>query len=803
MRLRSLRVEGFGKLVDRTFEFGRGLTVIAGPNEAGKSTLAAAVVAALYGLQRGEKDRWRPWDDRAAFATTLVYETGDGKAWEVQREFDKDAKGIRVYDARGQDVAAQLGNGRALAPAEAHLGVPLEVFLQTACARQTAVAIDASAAGAVSTVLARALDGGPKEDAAIGALTRLDAAVRKYVGTERAHKNAPLKKLRRLEEQQSAAAAAARAQLEALAELRERIAYAKTARDRDAGAAAELERRARSLRAANLRARLAALKEYRDELAALQTNRAAYDDVVSFPADQVDALDNAFEGWHSAERVAEAATKHHAEEALRPEERAELAERRADAGTLDDHAVDALRTAAAQAEAAHARAVAASNDAAAARREGDGGRTLAGALLVVTLVALCAAVGVAIAHLWLDTAAVGAIALVLGIGAVARARSRAGRRTDADARQRIGDAALTDERVTSEALARALAPIGLSSVDELVRRRERFVALAAREAAAQKTAGRVQEARAVAQAEARRFDALATALLPGLGGSREERRAEARRRAARRIERDGLDASLAMLTMRRAHLLAGEDDTALQAEYDALVSSGVETAADDDPAALRRLESKRAELVAAAQEASVQVASFEGELRAAEEAVPDVASLDETLAQTRAEIARLTAFEEAIVLARKTVELRKDEAHSAFARRLEQYSADVLATITGARYNEIRLDPATLAIRVRVPETRAIQELGRLSTGTQDQVALVVRFAMARMVGEGLETLPLILDDPFAFWDAERITRCLPLLIAPLAPQCLVFTTHTDLLAGTPQGVARQIDLAEREPVAS
>ena len=45
MRLRSLRVEGFGKLVDRTFEFGRGLTVIAGPNEAGKSTLAAAVVA--------------------------------------------------------------------------------------------------------------------------------------------------------------------------------------------------------------------------------------------------------------------------------------------------------------------------------------------------------------------------------------------------------------------------------------------------------------------------------------------------------------------------------------------------------------------------------------------------------------------------------------------------------------------------------------------------------------------------------------------------------------------------------------
>ena len=60
MRLRSLRVDGFGRLADRTFEFGPGLNVVVGRNEAGKSTLAAALVASLYGLRRGEKDRWRP-----------------------------------------------------------------------------------------------------------------------------------------------------------------------------------------------------------------------------------------------------------------------------------------------------------------------------------------------------------------------------------------------------------------------------------------------------------------------------------------------------------------------------------------------------------------------------------------------------------------------------------------------------------------------------------------------------------------------------------------------------------------------
>ena len=803
MKLRSLRIDGFGKLVDRTFTFGSGLTIVSGPNEAGKSTLAAAIVASLYGLRRGEKDRWRPWDERARFSTTLVYETSAGTVWEVQRDFEADAKGVHVYDERGVDAATQLGEGRGLSPGEAHLGLPLEAFVQTACARQAAMTIDGDSAGSVSTVLARALDGGPKEDAAIGALGRLEAALRKHVGTERAHKNAPLKKLRALEEKQAAATLAARAQLDALAELRERIATTASERDRDTAAAAELERRSRSLRAADVRARLAALKEYRDELSALQTTRAAFDDVAAFPAERVGALDEAYESWRSAERVADAAKDHHAEEALRADERAELDERRADAGTLDDDAVAALRAAAAQAESAHARAVAAMSDAVTARRDGDGGRAFAGALLVATTVALCVAVGFAIAHLWIDTAVAGTVAILLAIGAATRARGRSGRRSDADARQKIADAALAEERIAADTVARALTPLGLVTVEELVRRRERYVALANRETAARKAADRLRAAREAAAAEGARFDTLADALLPDYPGEREARRAEARRRAARRRERDGLDASLAMLTMRRAHTLGDVDDVALQADLDALLATGVEPAAHDNPAVLRALDAERSELEAAAHEASVRTASLQGELRAAEEAVPDVATLDESLAHTRAEIARLTAFEDALRLARDVVERRKDEAHSLFARRLEQYSADVLATITGTRYDEIRLDPATLAIRVRVPETRAIQELSRLSAGTQDQVALVVRFAMARMVGEGMETVPLLLDDPFAFWDAERFGRCLPLLIAPLAPQSLIFTTDPDLLRGMPSGVARHIELAEAQPVAN
>jgi hypothetical protein len=790
VKLRSLRIEGFGRLADRAFAFGPGLNVVVGANEAGKSTLAAALVASLYGLGRGEKERWRPWLG-APYATALTYETADGARWEVHRAFERDTKGVRVYDADGADAAARLGSGKSLSPGEAHLRISLDVFLQTACARQRAIALDAGSANDVSTALAQALGGGPKEDAALGAIKRLDEAQRKHVGTERAHKNAPLKKLRDLEQQQARAAADARAALDALACLRERIASECAKRDRDGAVAAELERRARSLRAAHVRARLGALKEYRGELAALQAARASFDDVAAFAAERVPALDDAYHAWRSAERVAADAADAASDEALGADERRELAERRRDAGTFDDVAFGALRAAAAQAEAARARSAAAAHEAALARRDGNGGTAPSGILLAAALTAVAGDVGVAIAHLWIWIALATVIALVLAFAAFTRARTRAGRRRDAETKQRSADAALADEQTAAAAIRHVLEPLGIATMDELVRRRERYTALAAREQAALKAESRARTTREAAADSAARFDTLAEALVPhGVGtpdsaqavAGRDARRAAAHALAARRREREGIDARLAMLAMQRSTILHGDDDFALQAEYDALIAGGAEPAAEDDPHTLRAVDLQRAELDTRARTSERLVANLQGELRAGEENVPDVAELDEALAATRAECARLETFDRALKLARDKIDARKDEAHRAFARRLEEYSADVLGTLSAGRYGEIRLDPATLAIRVRIPETNAIEDVEKLSAGTRDQIALVVRFATARMFAEGLETPPLLLDDPFVFWDTARIARCLPMLLhGALDTQCIIFTASPEL----------------------
>ena len=143
MKLRSLDLAGFGRLANAHFSFADGLTVVYGPNEAGKSTVAAAIVASLYGIPRGQKEDRRPWTGEA-YATTLHYELADGRRFEVRRDYLRDAKGVHIYDADGNDVAAQVAVGKAIAPGEAHLHIPYEAFVNASCVLQQSVAIDSA-----------------------------------------------------------------------------------------------------------------------------------------------------------------------------------------------------------------------------------------------------------------------------------------------------------------------------------------------------------------------------------------------------------------------------------------------------------------------------------------------------------------------------------------------------------------------------------------------------------------------------------------------------------------------------------
>jgi uncharacterized protein YhaN len=82
-----------------------------------------------------------------------------------------------------------------------------------------------------------------------------------------------------------------------------------------------------------------------------------------------------------------------------------------------------------------------------------------------------------------------------------------------------------------------------------------------------------------------------------------------------------------------------------------------------------------------------------------------------------------------------------------------------------------------LAIRVLVPGSGKVVDVERLSRGTRDQIALVERLELARLLDPTGGGAPLLLDDCFSHTDEHRLPLALELL-AEVAEhrQVIVFT---------------------------
>ncbi len=792
MKLNELRVEGFGKLESRNIAFDPHFNIVYGPNEAGKSTLTTAIIATLYGVGRKEeRDAWRPWSG-GKYSTALRYTLDDGRVFEVQRDFEKDPKGVRVYDESGDDVSAELSFGKVVNPGLAHLRIPLEVFLNAACLTQGASQIDGARAEKISSSLAQALDGGPREDAALGAIRRLDEALAAHVGTKRATINAPL---RHLQDEIAAAETRAvelRAKLRTLDDLRLR-------KDAEIRRASELEqalhehdRRARALRAQMLSSRLEALREIHDDVSALYSDRAHYADVDDFPSGSPADLEARHREWQTAEALAASATETAQETRMTLGLEAELTERASDGGSLDEAAFTALQEAAAEATDARIKATFAAAHVQGSRRTIEGGNELFGAAFATGAIVTLATLVLAIFHNWL-AAPIGALALLLFIFAWKKWNRRRDALRMIAKMERRADSAMAVEKLAAGRVAAVLEPLAVASIEELARRRDRWLVLQERKTSARRNAERARNALLGANSAGQAFDALARTLVPP-SGSREGDVQAARVRDARRSARDGIDMRLSMLEVRRQDVLGNDDEAALKTELAELLAAGIQPSGVGG--SQRAFEGERLDLERRHADSRSAAAATEAELRTSESQLEDLAGLDERVQTLREAARKLERFETALSVARHRIEDRTREAHQKFARRLTDYASRTFDGITAGRYVDVRVDPTTLAVRVRVPETGAIVDVERLSAGTREQAYLVVRLAMVRMFAEGIETAPIVLDDPFALWDEARIERGLPILKAAAHDgQLIVFTTSRELADAASKAGAHRIDL--------
>ena len=144
-----------------------------------------------------------------------------------------------------------------------------------------------------------------------------------------------------------------------------------------------------------------------------------------------------------------------------------------------------------------------------------------------------------------------------------------------------------------------------------------------------------------------------------------------------------------------------------------------------------------------------------GEIGEFQTTLPDLAQVEEALAATKAERDHVHDLDSILGKTIDFLRTAEDRIHRDLAPILQQGVLHWLSQVTGGRYVDCRVDPETLTLEVRGPDSpwRAATSL---SHGTAEQIYLLLRLVLTRHLGKPEESCPLILDDPVGASDAGR-----------------------------------------------
>ena len=712
----------FGKLDQQTLELTGGLNVIQAPNESGKSTWCAFLLAMLYGVNSRERDRagfiaeknrYAPWSG-AAMAGRLDCRAGENELTltrATKRQTAPLGDFRAVYAGTNDDVPGLTGQSCG----EALLGVSREVYERSAFIRQAGLPVTQDA-GLERRIAALITSG--EEDTSY---SEAADALKKQLNRRRHNRTGQIPAL-------EAELAETRRQLAELTETERSLTQARQTADR--------------------------LAREEEELSSLLALHDRWD-----AARQLQALDEARSEAAAAAETADR-LRRQAEETRLPENEA-IARLRGAIVNLETvrKSVDRAMAEKDAAMKAQVRAETAVSDSPFAGRSADEARRAAEGVppvrrkawwLPVLLAALCAggvllvrAVG-GVLPLW-AAAPAGAAGLLAGLLAIFG-------RERADRKGRLA----------------YLAGYGASSAEELTALAERYGALC--------------RARDEAQAAAVKTAATYDALYASLTSNEQGILLEVRRFAPAAFDIPTADGALRECAVRRRELNAALSaaDTA-RVRCETLARQAPEDAPSEDAPTqppTRSREELETALVPVRTELSA-ARSAADRLSGRISAMGGRAALEAQEERLTAKIAVLNDEYDAIALAMETLEEANSELQNRFAPQLGQRAAELFSLLTDGAYSDVALDRSFhLAAAPAGDPIRRDAQL--LSAGAGGQLYLAVRLAVCELVLPREDAPPLVLDDALADFDDRRCRIALRLLKEEAKRrQILLFTCHS------------------------
>jgi exonuclease SbcC len=201
MRIERVVARAFGPFRGQTLELAEGMTVVVGPNEAGKSTWHAAARLAITGIRRGRgrataadaavEARHRPWDQPEQWEVEARLALDDGRSIDISQDLAGKVA-CRAWDvALGRDVSDEIVDGTP--DASRWLGLDRESFAATVSVSQAQILAVADAADQLQDHMQRAAATRGTEATAAEAITRLEEFRRQAVGADTIAAKGPLR----------------------------------------------------------------------------------------------------------------------------------------------------------------------------------------------------------------------------------------------------------------------------------------------------------------------------------------------------------------------------------------------------------------------------------------------------------------------------------------------------------------------------------------------------------------------------------------------------------------------------------
>ncbi len=200
MRIESVTAHAFGPLAEETLELGRGMTVIQGPNESGKSTWHAALYAGLCGIRRARgrsaeiaefRERHRPWDGNE-WKVSMYVSLADGRRVQLSHDLEGRVDCKAVDADLGRDYSDEIMFEGA-PDGSLWLGLDRKSFLSTACVRQADIQDVIRQAGELQDHLQKAAATAGVDETAATAIETLDRFRRENVGQNWQNSTRPLR----------------------------------------------------------------------------------------------------------------------------------------------------------------------------------------------------------------------------------------------------------------------------------------------------------------------------------------------------------------------------------------------------------------------------------------------------------------------------------------------------------------------------------------------------------------------------------------------------------------------------------